>query len=348
MKGRIIAVDYPKGRASAAALIVDGRVEDLLLDPKTGDATPLVGEIRRGKVRRAPGGGGAFLDLGDGVEGWLREAKGVSQGDALTVQVAAVVEPGKAAPVTTRLLFKGRYAILTPGAEGVNVARALKGREERERLTAIAVSALGDAETGAIIRSAAEDADAADLADDIASLLETCEAVMRHEADAPERLVDGAGAEFAAWRDWAPPEPDEVIREEGIFDRLGVWDEIEALRRIRADLPGGGWMSIEPTRAFISIDVNTGSDLSNAAAARANLAACAELPRQLRLRGLGGAAIIDFAPMRKVDRKAVEGALRRAFGQDPIRTTLAGWTPMGAFELQRKRERRPLSELVDG
>jgi Ribonuclease G/E len=56
--------------------------------------------------------------------------------------------------------------------------------------------------------------------------------------------------------------------------------------------------------------------------------------------------IVDFAPLKKTDRKRVEEALRAAFRKDPIETTLAGWTPLGNFELQRKRERRPLTELI--
>ena len=70
------------------------------------------------------------------------------------------------------------------------------------------------------------------------------------------------------------------------------------------------------------------------------------VPRPFRRRGLGGQIIIDFAPLRKTDRKRIEEALKAAFRRDPVETSLAGWTPLGNFELQRKRERRPLSELL--
>ena len=105
-------------------------------------------------------------------------------------------------------------------------------------------------------------------------------------------------------------------------------------------------MSVEPTAALVAVDINTGPDMAGNAAAKANLSACNDLPRQLRLRGLGGQITVDFAPMRKVDRKAVEVALKRAFAADPIQTTLAGWTPLGCFELTRKRERRPIVEVL--
>ena len=48
--------------------------------------------------------------------------------------------------------------------------------------------------------------------------------------------------------------------------------------------------------------------------------------------------------MSKAHRKQIEGALRVAFKADPVDTSLVGWTPLGHFELQRKRERLPLTE----
>ena len=77
-----------------------------------------------------------------------------------------------------------------------------------------------------------------------------------------------------------------------------------------------------------------------------NIEAVRELPRQLRLRGLGGQVIIDFAPLKKMHRRKIDETLKTAFRRDPIATTLAGWTPLGNFEMQRKRERRPLSECL--
>jgi hypothetical protein len=47
-------------------------------------------------------------------------------------------------------------------------------------------------------------------------------------------------------------------------------------------------MMIEPTRALVAVDVNTGPDTSPAASLKANIAAARDLPRQLRLRGWAG------------------------------------------------------------
>ena len=105
-------------------------------------------------------------------------------------------------------------------------------------------------------------------------------------------------------------------------------------------------MVIEPTSALVAVDVNTGADSSLAAGLKANIAAARDLPRQLRLRGLGGQITLDVAPMPKKDRRVFEDALRRAFRIDGAEVVLAGWTPLGMYEVQRKRDRLPLTQLL--
>ncbi len=46
---------------------------------------------------------------------------------------------------------------------------------------------------------------------------------------------------------------------------------------------------VEPTRALVAVDVNTGADASLAAGIKANMAAARVLPRALRVRGSGRA-----------------------------------------------------------
>ena len=111
-------------------------------------------------------------------------------------------------------------------------------------------------------------------------------------------------------------------------------------------LPGGASAMIEPTRALVAIDVNTGSDSSPAASLKANIALARDLPRQLRLRGLGGQVVIDFAPVPKRDRATLDQVLRAAFKGEASETTLIGWTAMGLFEISRKRDRAPLAQLL--
>lgn len=339
MKGSVIALDEIGGRRAAARL-VDGKLDDLLVDP--ADDAPRPGAIFRAVCDRpVKGQGGMFLRLPEG-RAFLRGAKGLKPGQALIVQVTGWAEAGKAVPVTDRVLFKSRYAIVTPGAPGVNVSRRIRDEALRVRLKEIAIEVMGEAQgIGLILRSEAAGGFEEAIADDIASMRDLTAAVLGDAAGGePELLVDGPDAHELAWRDW--PVPDVFADAPGSFAAQGVDELIAAMREPQVRLPAGASAFIEPTRALVAVDVNTGPDTTPAAGLKANIALARELPRQLRCRGLGGQITVDFAPMPKKDRRALEQVLRAAFRADPVETAFAGWTPLGHFELQRKRERRPL------
>ncbi|MGF6862411.1 ribonuclease G [Rhodobacteraceae bacterium MBR-64] len=345
MIGRVVALGHVAGR-DAAALMVDGQLEDLALDPPEG-AGPLPGAIFRGRVGRLmKGQGGVFVDLPDGASGFIRQVRGLAPGQPVLVQVSGHAEPGKAVPVATRLLFKSRYAIVTPDAPGLNIARSLHDEDRRAALTALARAAMAGSDAGLILRSACDAAEDSDVAEDIALMRTLAEAVLADVAGPPELLVDGPSAHEIAWRDWAHPAPDEVDDSAHAFDALGITDAIEALLDPVVPLPGGGFAAVEPTHALIAVDVNTGNDTSAAAGLKANIALARDLPRQLRLRGLGGQVVVDFAPMPKRDRQVLEQVLTAAFKREGAEATLAGWTPLGNYELTRRRDRLPLTETL--
>jgi ribonuclease G len=348
MKGRVVLLDRWKGR-EAAALVVDGRLDDLLIDPPEDDS-PRPGAIARAIAGRPmKGQGGMIVSLWGGQTGFLRQAQGIAPGQKLLVQIQTHAEAGKAAPVATRLLFKGRAAILTPGARGLNIARSIKEPEVRAALEDLVATAMEGAadDLGLIVRSSAAVLDDDAIASEIAELRALADAILA-EAGGKDAalLLDAPTAHHLAWRDWVDPAPDQVEDAEGCFARFGLDDQIAALKGPRVALPGGATMYVEDTRALVAIDVNTGSDFSPAAGLKANLAALADLPRQLRLRGLGGQITVDLAPMPRKDRKTAETVLARALKADPVETAVAGWTPLGHLELQRKRDRLPLTRLI--
>lgn len=339
MKGRTILLDHVAGR-EAAALMVDGQLDDLLID----DGISLrPGAILRGIAERPLKGQGAVLMRLPGGPGFLRLGKGRAMpapGTAVLVQVTGLPEPGKAVPLTDKVLFKSRHAIVTPGAPGINISRTIKDEDERVRLRAVAHESF-DGPGGLILRSSCEGAEGGAIAEDIAAMAALAAAVLGDaEGAAPEALTEGDGPHDLAWRDWT--DRAEVATSPGCFETHGVAEAMEALTGPMVPLGGGG-MYVEPTRALVAVDVNTGADLSPAAALKVNLAAARALPRALRLRGLGGQVVLDFAPVSKAHRREIETALRTAFRADPIETALVGWTPLGHFELQRKRERLPLA-----
>ena len=343
MKGRLVALGRIGGRL-ASVLIVDGRLEDFLIEPADGDI-PLPGAILRAVVdRQFKGQGGVILRL-PGANAFLRQSKGLAPGQSLLVQVTGYAEPGKAVPVTRNVLFKSRYAIVTPAAPGLNISRAIKDEDTREQLLEIAHDAMDGLDYGLIVRSSAEGADPAEVSDDIDSMCALATQVLTDTEDnGPELLWEGPDPHHLAWREWE--KPDQIARHDTAFDDHGVADLLSAFQTPEVLLAGGAYMYVEPTRALVAVDVNTGADTSLAAALKANIAAARDLPRQLRIRGLGGQITVDFAPVQKKDRRQLEQVLKAAFRADPTETALVGWTPLGHFELQRKRERLPLNESL--
>ncbi|MGR3376794.1 ribonuclease E/G [Salipiger abyssi] len=338
MKGRTITLDHLNG-AEAAALMVDGQLQDLLIDSDL----PRPGTIYRAIAERPmKGQGGVFLRSPDGPC-YLRQIKGVSPGQALLVQVTGYAEPGKAIPVTPKILFKSRYAIVTPDAPGLNVSRSIKDEALRDRLLELAHDSM-TGEGGLILRSSCAAAETDAIAEDIAAMADLAAQVMADASGDAETLVEGDGPHALAWREWT--DPAEIDTASGSFETHGVLDALEALRSDTVPLGGGASMHVEPTRALVAVDVNTGGDTSPAAGLKANMAALRDLPRQLRLRGLGGQITIDPAPCPKKDRKQIEGVLRAALRADTVETVLVGWTPMGNLELQRKRDRIALTQVL--
>jgi len=342
VKGRQILIEPLPAGGHAAALVVDGRLQDLLVDPDPADPAPRPEAVYRALPGRPmKGTGGVIVDLGGGLAGFLRTPKPPAPGRPLLVQVAGWAEQGKAAPVSARVRLKRRTAMLTPGAPGRNLARSLRDPDRRAALTALADVAMAgaDPELGLVLRTAAGDAPDPEIATDIAALRAGWAEVSAADG-APRLLRPAPGAAEEALREWRLA-GDSLREAPGALADAGIWEEVEALEEPLVPL-GQGSMAVEATRALVAVDVNTGGDLSPAAALKANLAAAAELPRQLRLRGLGGQGTIDCAPLARGERPHVERALARALADDGIETSVVGWTPLGHLELQRKRARRPL------
>ncbi len=339
MKGRTIILDHIQGR-EASALMVDGILDDFLI---ATDA-PAPGTIYRARADRpVKGQGGMFLSTPDGPA-FLRQVKGLAPGVTLLVQVTGYAEPGKAIPVTNRILFKSRYAIVTPDAPGLNISRRIRDEDVRDQLLEIAHEQMGDSAHGLILRSCCQGAETHEIAEDISAMLALAKQVLVDPGTDTELLSEGDGPHILAWRDWT--DPAEVVTASGSFEDHGVLDALDIAQGVSETLPGGGHIYIQPTRALVAVDVNTGADTSLAAGTKANFACAKALPRALRVRGLGGQITLDLAPMPKKDRRGFEAALRAAFKSDPDETILAGWTPLGHFELQRKRGRIPLTEIL--
>lgn len=129
-------------------------------------------------------------------------------------------------------------------------------------------------------------------------------------------------------------------------DRIDAAEE-EALSTV-LPIAGGGDVAIEPTRAMIAVDVDTGNNPLSVG--KLNAAAARLIFRQLRLRSLGGIVAIDFAAMRvKNERAALEATLRSLAKRDPAQVDVLPLSRFGVVELIRRRATRSVAEtLLDG
>lgn len=130
-----------------------------------------------------------------------------------------------------------------------------------------------------------------------------------------------------------------------------IEDEIASLEDLEIALPGGARATITPTPALTAIDIDAGAATAErggkaASQARLNRAVIPELARQIRLRNLGGAILIDFAGMKASSRAALGPDLAAALARDPLKPRLLGFTVLGFAEVLRPRVRTPLHEIL--
>lgn len=153
--------------------------------------------------------------------------------------------------------------------------------------------------------------------------------VTPHDTDGVVRSLIGACVTVDIWQDDA-----------ALFDHYGVEDAIEGALEAEVPFAGGGKLIIESTAALTAVDVDAGP----MPVPQANRAAIDALARQLRLRAIAGPVIVDVIPAK--GRNALVHAMKTAVADDPVSTQVSGLTPEGRLELNRRRLRPSLSELL--
>lgn len=161
-----------------------------------------------------------------------------------------------------------------------------------------------------------------------------------HDGEAPHRIARhdcDNDLEFAKPADAAT---------RGRLDAL-----IEDVSMRTTPVPGGGALTLEPTSALVSIDVDAGARQGSGDPERfaldLNVAAAEEAARQIRLRNLGGLIMIDFVSLRaKAHAKLLEQAVRAAFADDPWPVQFGALSRFGVFDLSRAQLRKPLHEQL--
>ena len=374
-----------------AAVLTDECVDELIV----AQGRYQIGDVYLGTVENVlPGIDAAFVNIGESEKngfihvtdlGPLRLKKGAAGITELLeprqkVLVQVMKEPtGTKGPrLTGNLALPGRYLVLQPSGQGVNISRRIGSEGERNRLRALGVLVKPPG-AGLLIRTEADGISEELLIDDLESLLRQWEAIQKaaETASPPvllnrdedfihrilrdhtgldlDRVVVESPAAVERVRSFLGDEGSHVVVEahpepSELLEHYKVNGAIRDALKPRVDLPSGGYVIIEPTEALTVIDVNSGSFTRSANARETvlwtNCEAAIEIARQLRLRNIGGVIIVDFIDMdSRRDQLQLLEHFTSAIRDDAARPQIAQLTELGLVELTRKRQGQNIYEL---
>jgi ribonuclease G len=368
--------DIYKGRVNAVLPGMQSAFVDLGL-PKTGflhasDLAESLSELEdisdldengdKGRRRRAPV---------PKIEDCLKK------GQEVLVQITKEAIGTKGPRVTQQVSLPGRFCVMMPGVDHVGVSRRIEERSERQRIKAI-ITDLKPKGVGLIARTAGEGKGDPEFASDVKYLTKLWQKVERKASsarapalvhreleltaslirdlfteDVEEVHIDDkeSFAEIQNYLKLVSPElRDRVILYKGrdpIFDAFDIESQIEKTFERKVWLKKGGYICIDHAEALVAIDVNTGrftgKKNQEETIFRTNMEAAREVPRQLRLRDIGGIIVVDFIDMEiEANKRAVIDELRGELRKDRARTKAFAVSDLGLVEMTRQRERSSL------
>ncbi len=297
----------------------------------------------------------------------------------LLVQITKEPTGHKGPRVSTAISLPGRFLVLVPEERGVSISRRISEARERARLKSV-VNLIKPPGVGLIIRTEAKGQGEQELFEDFEQLWDRWQGIVSDaEAsigptliyrdqdllyrvirdafshDVSEIIVDTPDGQRRAQEylsGWAGKQTRVTFHtgEDSILISKNVDREIEAALSDRAELPSGGHLNIQPTEALTVIDVNSGRFTSSRTQAetvrRTNLEAAQEIPRQLRLRNIGGMVIVDFIDMdSRKDQQQVLEVFQRSLEEDRAKPQIGQLSDLGLVELTRRRQGQSLREL---
>ncbi|MDA0656277.1 MAG: ribonuclease E/G [Proteobacteria bacterium] len=317
---------------------------------------------------------GAFVDIGVQAAAFLPRAKGLTEGEALVVQVVRNAWAEKGPVVTKTPVLYGRYVNLQPGGKGVQVERGVAKSRPAKELE----ESFDDNPAGRItIRRSALSVSRAVLDDELQRLQAQWEQalVAAKSAKASACLLPAPGLADRLLRDQSPTE-EIYVDDRGVFmalkklvnDRYGdlkgriafhghetrLFEEAEVEDQLAASLErivtlkGGGRLVIDETEALVAIDVDSGRVGGGPdGIRRANMDAMGAIAEQILLRNLAGLIVIDPISMsNRGHRKQIVEALRQAMKGDDRSVDVLGMTPAGLIEMTRQRSGPTLAEQM--
>lgn len=324
----------------------------------------------------------AFLYAGDIITAGQRKNRHifdlVKSGQDIMVQVKKEAFSEKGARVTGDITIPGHLLVLLPFQNEVSISRKITGDVRREHLRRLVDTDKPD-DVGIILRTACLEADDQEILDELHELLQVWNEVQKryHNKKAPYLIYEDIDVLERTLRDYLDADIQRVVInnmrlkdninqyiqekkgrlhfsvvfEEGdLFEKYGLEKDIRRALRRKVWLKSGGYLIFDQTEAMTVIDVNsgkfTGKDDFEDTVYKLNMEAAAEIPRQLRLRSIGGIILIDFIDMReKSNQEEVVATLRRELEKDKAHTRIIGLTGLGFLEMTRKKSRYGVSEF---
>jgi ribonuclease E len=306
----------------------------------------------------------------------------LSEGQELIVQVDKEERGTKGAALTTLPSLAGRFLVLMPNnPRAGGVSRRIEGEDRKEMREALNSLEIPDG-MGVIIRTAGIGKGSEALQRDLDHLLHLWTSIVGHteKAAAPLLAYQEGNTVIRALRDNFEEDVGEILVDDPevletarsfmqaimpecvnrvkhykdstpLFSRYQIEHQIDTAYSREVPLEGGGSLVIDPTEALVSIDINSakatkGSDLEETAL-QTNLEAAEEIPRQLRLRDVGGLIVIDFIDMkRKRNIQSVEERLRDSVKADRARVKVGKISRFGLMEMSRQRLAPSLGEAT--
>lgn len=367
----------------------------------------LVGNVYLGKVTRVlPGMQSAFIDIGLDKSAflhvgdvWHRPAEGetisatrsqaaltpiekqVFEGQSLMVQVIKDPIGTKGARLSTQISIAGRMLVFLPQDDHIGVSQKIPA-QQRESLRQRVQKLAQDEGGGFILRTNAEDASDAELAEDVAylrkawkqvraaSLSQPAGSLLHQDLNLLQRVLRDLVNESTHMIQLDSHEQFEALKRFGdafmpaaasklqhykgerpIFDMFVIDEEISKALGRRVDLKSGGYLMFDQTEAMTTVDVNTGGFVGlrsfDDTIFKTNLEAAQAIARQLRLRNLGGIIIVDFIDMAREDHQAaVLAEMHKQLARDHVKTMCGGYSQLGLVELTRKRTRESLAHML--
>src|SRR5581483_8459127 len=304
------------------------------------------------------------------------------RGDDIIVQIIKEGIGTKGPTLTTYLSIPGRIIVMMPGMTKMGVSRKIEDDEERRRLRQILDSLKPPEDVGFIIRTAGVGKTKAEIQRDLTYLtrLWTTFKKKSESGSGPMELYTEGDLVTRTVRDVFSSEVEHIIidnkevakrvkeviklsnprtrnkvelYEEPIplFHKYGIEREIEQIYSRHVPLPSGGSLVIDSTEAIVAIDVNSGKFREHAdaetTAFKTDMEAAEEIPRQLRLRDLGGVIICDFIDLRfERHRRELEKKLHDNLKNDPAKTKVLRMSQFGIIEMTRQRMRPSLKRSI--